>query len=281
MIDLGSETWGNVLRAGLGAQYVHLSDGGIVACFKAGPFRVAYPDFLTGSQGDLGSDAMEARLDAARSMRADLMRIQTGKMHGVVKSLAIHRLGTVVIPELNDWDPKRYEKPRRTSNRLGKTSLILRSAREADGAVMHQMYLSTLRRHGGSARYNRRYFELIAPYAATIAELDGIVCGFVCVGFHGLRAFYMHGAHAENTRKHYVSDLLFLHMLTEARRAGKTRFDFLPSPKGQPSLTAYKMAWGGKEEGLVVADVALNPLRARGFSIAVKLVNALQATRHA
>ncbi|KRB10958.1 hypothetical protein ASD86_00430 [Lysobacter sp. Root690] len=139
--------------------------------------------------------------------------------------------------------------------------------------------MSTLHRHSGVARYSQEYFEAIAPHAALVAVLDAEICGFVCTGFQGSRACYMHGAHLPQARSHYPSDQLFLSMLRAARDAGFRSFDFLPSPSGQGSLAAYKRAWGGNDIGLVVSDLALNSVRARGFSWALRLSNSLAALR--
>lgn len=281
MIDLGSDEWATALRDGLGARWMPLSDGGSIACFRAGPFRVAYPDFLIGSHGCVGKDEIDMRIDAARSLRADLVRIQAVNAEVSHQAMAVHALGSTVIPALSEWDERQYEKGRRAANRESRSELILRPGCETDGGAMYKLYLATIRRRGGAVRYGQRYFELIAPAAATVAELDGNVCGFVCVGFHKLRACYMHGAHALDTRQHYPSDQLFLHMLREARDAGMSRFDFLASPAGQPSLLAYKKAWGGVREPLTVTDIAINPVRARGFNVAIILSNALASMRRA
>lgn len=279
MLDLDSGQWAQALREGLGAQFANLPGGGAVACFKAGPFRVAYPDFLIGAAGVLDADALAQRVAAAAGMRADLIRLQSMQAPADARIQAVHAVGSIAIERLGDWDERAWEKARRAGNRAPRSALSLRPGRAEDGATMDRLYQATLRRHGGSIRYTRRYFELIAPHAAIVAELDGKVCGFVCVGFQGRRACYMHGAHDPEARAHYPSDQLFLGMLRRARDAGMERFDFLPSPTGQASLSVYKRAWGGSDEALTVSDLALRPLRARGFALALRLSKAVDSLR--
>lgn len=279
MIDLLSPRWVDAVTNGLGATQHNLIDGGSITCFRAGPFRIAYPDFFTGTQGPVGRDELQIRMQMALSLKADLVRLQTGDMQASTQPLTIHELGSCIISSLDTWNERDFDKARRTSNREKRSPLLLRKGRSTDGKCMHQLYLSTIRRHGGSARYNQAYFELIADEAAIVAELDGQFCGFVCVGFRNATAYYMHGAHAIDARKHYASDLLFLAMLKEAREAGMTTFDFLPSPADQPTLTAYKLLWGATEKRFTTYDLALNPLRARGFLAAIKVANFISALR--
>ncbi len=279
MIDFSSASWADALTKGLGATHHSLADGGSITCFRAGPFRIAYPDFFTGTQNPVGPDELATRMRMARSLRADLVRLQTGEMQAAIQPLTTHELGSCIIPSLNTWNERDFDKARRTGNREKRSPLLLRKGGHSDGKCMHQLYLSTIRRHGGAARYNQTYFELIAEDSAIVAELDGQICGFVCVGFLNGTAYYMHGAHAIEARNHYVSDHLFLAMLRQAREAGMTSFDFLPSPADQPTLTSYKLQWGASAHRLTTYDLALNPLRARCLLAAIKVANIISAQR--
>ncbi|GAB3334781.1 GNAT family N-acetyltransferase [Marilutibacter aestuarii] len=281
MIDLDSQEWSRALREGMGARFERFADGGMLACFRAGPFRVAYPDFLIGSGSELSPDALASRVEAARGFGADLVRVQSESVLDDRRVMKVHRLGTVAIPNLEGWSARELEKARRASNRRSRSSLKIRPGRTSDGAALHRLYRATLLRHGGALRYSQRYFELIAPHASLVAELDGQLCGFVCVGFQAHRACYMHGAHDSGARSHYPSDQLFLEMLETAREKGIRRFDFLPSPPAQQSLNAYKKAWGGVDQSLSVSDLALHPVRTHAFTLATKLMNSLASLRKA
>ncbi|WP_408952678.1 GNAT family N-acetyltransferase [Lysobacter sp. Hz 25] len=279
MIDLDSQQWIRALREGLGAEVSRVGTGtGLMVCFEAGPFRAAYPDFLIGSAG-LTADWVASQIDAAHSLGADLIRIQADAPVDDSRVFARHDLGSMAIEHLAAWSERGADKSRRAANRLARSALLIRRGRAGDGARLYGLYRATLHRHGGSVRYTERYFEAIAPYAAWVAELDGRVCAFVCVGHRGSRGCYMHGAHDPSVRGHYPSDQLFLLMLRAARDAGLESFDFLPSPATQGSLSAYKAAWGGQPVQLVVSDLALRPVRARAFAAALKLSRGLSAIR--
>lgn len=279
MIDLQSSVWADALCEGLSAVHHQQTIAGAITCFKAGPFRLAYPDFFSGSPGPVDEQALQQYLQTASQLKADLVRVQTPQLLASSRPLASHSQTSCVISSLQDWDERSLDKARRTGNREKRSPLQLRPGTVEDGRCLHELYLATIRRHGGAARYGRQYFEHIAPHAATVAELDGRVCGFVCTGIRNHTAYYMHGAHAVEARKHYVSDLLFLSMIRQARAAGMTSFDFLPSPANQPSLLAYKMLWGAAPRSFNAYDFALKPLRARGLLLAIKASNLISSWR--
>jgi lipid II:glycine glycyltransferase (peptidoglycan interpeptide bridge formation enzyme) len=112
------------------------------------------------------------------------------------------------------------------------------------------------------------YFSEVAALGCSVARVGDEIVGFVCGAVRGTHAYYLHGAQNPSAREHHPSDLLFRHMIAQARDAGGTRFDFLPSPAAQPSLVRYKVAWGGEIVRTHAFDVALRPLRARAFRIA-------------
>lgn len=282
MIDFQSSVWADALRNGLGAIH-HYGAGALeITCFQAGPFRLAYPDFFTGTASPVNEQTLQQYLHAAGRLKADVVRVQTHALQATSRPLASHIQTSCVISSLQDWDERSLDKARRTGNREKRSPLLLRKGTAEDGHHLHELYLATIRRHGGNARYGRQYFEHIAPHAATVAELDGRICGFVCTGMRNNTAYYMHGAHAVEARKHYVSDLLFLHMIRQAKAAGMASFDFLPSPANQPTLLAYKMLWGASPRSFNAHDFTLNPLRARALLLAIKAANFMssQLRRH-
>ena len=268
MLDLASVEWVSALREGLGAKLLEMTDGPTIACFRAGPFQIAYPDFLVGTSS---SDDLEQILSAGKSMGADMLRIQGAEVFAHSRLMGTHDLGSIQISDLQQWKEEKWEKARRARNREARSALTIREGRPGDGGLLYDLYCATLSRHGGLRKYTLPYFNIIAPHAALIAELDGIPCAFVCRGFVRQKAFYMHGGHSALARQHYASDQLFLRMIRDARQAGMLSFDFLPTPPAQATLGAYKRAWGGETVGLVVSDIALRPWRARALSAALNL----------
>ncbi len=273
MIDLQSDAWISALRVGLGADLratARSAGAEYLALFRAGPFRIAYPDFPFG-MGPVDRERLRTLLAVAREIGADVVRLQCDSEPQSVGTLAAHRLQGVRIESLADWDESRIEKARRARNRSSRSRLTVRRGTSPDGEIAYRLYRATVLRHGGSLRYSRAYFEAIAPHAALVAEIDGVPCGFVCTGRIGSLGVYLHGGHDPAVRALYPSDALFLSMLREAKSEGLESFDFLPSPPAQRSLVDYKVAWGGRPVDIVVHDVAIRPLRARAFELAYTL----------
>ncbi|PJK00503.1 hypothetical protein CO641_00485 [Lysobacteraceae bacterium NML91-0213] len=225
--------------------------------FKLGPLRVGYADFAAGVE-KLG-EGYQRRMSAAASENGvDVLRYQAPLPADASPRHARFELLTTVIDDLQGWDERSFEKPRRTANRLGRTALEVRRAEPRDVSVIHRLYTETIARQGGRMRYSREYFEMIAGPSAWVACLKGDVIAFVSSGRAGNRGLYLHGGHDERFRSHYPSDILFLAMIREARQAGLRSFDFLASPRGHTSLLGYKQAWGGRPRPVCVSDQPLS-----------------------
>lgn len=279
MIDLRGDAWRRALERGLGAEVVELDGldvaGHRLVIFRKGPLRIGYTDFVA------GCPALDARYlrvvdEAARRGRVDVVRFQAATAVPGGPHYARFPLPSALIEALPAWDERQLEKPRRSANRILRSELAIRRAGSADAAAIHGLYLDTLGRHGGAARYTAEYFALIASDACWVACLGDDVVGFVAVGATGATGLYLHGGHRESARKHYPSDLLFLTMLREAKASGLERFDFLASPPGQRSLLDYKRAWGAGVRDIVVSDRPLG-LAGHAFSAAYAAMAALRA----
>jgi hypothetical protein len=282
MIDLASDDWFSALRLGLGAQVQPIDavlPSTYLAMFRAGPFRIAYPEFPFGILAPADHPQLAVLAAQAREIGADVVRVQCRTVPVGTGIVGVHRLQTVRIERLDEWDESRIEKARRARNRLARTPVAVRKGTSADGEALHRLYEATVARHGGGVRYSRKYFELIAPHAALIAEFEGQVCGFVCAGRFGSQGVYLHGGHDPAARAHYPSDILFLSMLRAAKAEGLGSFDFLASPPAQHSLVGYKLAWGGAVVDVAVCDLAIRPFKARLFELAYALAKALRAVR--
>lgn len=276
MIDVAGVAWTRALELGLGAQVVCIEHPGTredcrLVVFKKGPLRIGYADFVAGVESlDPAYEAV--MLDAAKCHHVDVIRYQAP--HAVASSPSYGRydLGTTVIGDLQRWDARALEKPKRASNRLRRSEVRIRRGRATDAGSMHRIYLETLRRQGGSGRYTETYFSLIAESSTWVACLGDEMLGFVSSARSGDRGLYLHGGHRESMRQYYPSDLLFLTMIDEARNEQLRCFDFLASPPKQRGLLDYKRAWGAEVTPLVVSDQVLG-WRGRGFSLAYAALN--------
>lgn len=278
MIDLSGDTWRLALEKGLGAEVVDLEGLGVLGhrlvIFRRGPWKVGYADFVAGNP-DLDEGYLQVVSQAAARGRVDVLRFQSSMPAAGSPHHARFPLPSSLITTLQNWDERKLEKPRRTANRIVNSEVTIRRADRSDGAVIHEIYLGTLRRHGGAARYTLDYFTLIAEESCWIASVGDEVLGFVAVGAAGGRGLYLHGGHRDSARKHYPSDLLFLTMLREAKAAGLACFDFLASPPKQRNLLHYKQAWGGEARDVIVSDLPLS-VAGHTFSIAYAAIAAFR-----
>lgn len=276
MIDLAGPRWAHALSAGLGARMLAVDAGRhvSVAVFRAGPFRVAYPDFPVGADS-YAPDRLAALLEACEAERVDVVRLHVQKIPAWRGPMTTYAMGTARIVDLAAWNDSAGEKARRTRNRAARSAVRIIESTAADGDRLHELYLGTVERHAGRVRYTRAYFREIAALGCPVAVLDGRLVGFVCSGTVDGVAYYLHGGQDPQARSAYPSDLLFRHMILEARDAGARSFDFLPSPPGQPSLQQYKLAWGGEPGAAFAVDLALRPLRARALRLARTAADAL------
>lgn len=273
--DLDSPEWIDVLTRGLGARSRLVEVAGVrvwVSAFRAGPFAVAYPDFPVGADS-YASDVQEAITDVAQSLGADVVRFHSRERLRRGQILKERPLGTCMIGDLQAWDESVFEKARRTRNRMKRSPLAIESPIANDGARLHQLYLGTLGRHRGSARYGVDYFKAIAPFATLVAKNQGTICAFVCFASLGGRACYLHGATDPQTKALYPSDHLFHEMIGRSKASGAGSLDFLPSPSQQASLVRYKESWGGRSASFRATDIALRPARAFAFEAATHIAD--------
>jgi hypothetical protein len=280
MIDLLGEEWAAALERRLGATVVEVNAGESgkhrLVVFRKGPLRVGYADFTAGVLS-LSADYEEAIQEAAFDLQVDVLRYQAPVAVACSPRYARYALKTAVINSLPEWDERALEKPRRTTNRIARSEVSIRRAESSEAPSIYRLYTETLRRHGGSQRYGQDYFSAIAPHSSWVACLNGAIVAFVATGRVGNRGLYLHGGHREDARRHYPSDLLFLHMIREARSIGLQSFDFLASPLGQPRLLHYKRAWGAEEQPVIVSDHPLS-WKGRMFSLSYAAAARLRAS---
>lgn len=281
-LDLDSDEWARILEAGFGAASVKVANGSQtsrITIFRAGPFRIAYPEFPVGA-ATYSADLIDAVVHAARQHGVDMLRFHSGHSLQTGSPVVVLDVGTHVIPDLQAWEAAGVEKARRSMNRANRSPLTIEKASAGDAAEMYSLYLQTLSRHGGGKRYPLPYFGALASSnSSLVARLEGRVCAFVSFACQGTRACYLHGAHDANARPFYASDRLFYEMISMAKMHGVEVFDFLPSPVNQPSLAQYKRAWGAVPAPFIVSDLAVRPFRAGLFRVARYAASALSRWR--
>jgi len=264
-ISLASTEWATVLENGFGAHVHRLPGDRLVTVFKAGPFRIAYPDFPAGAP-EYTEERVGAIRQWARGAGITLVRLLSNRPVKAELKTRVTPMSSHVIADLQGWSEVRFEKARRAANRSRRTSLEISALAESDADSAFELYRGTVLRHGGTVRYRREYFrELAGTGSGLVARAEDRVAGFVCMAMSGDRACYLHGAHDVALRSFYPSDQLFLAMISKCQGEGARSFDFLPSPPDQHSLKSYKESWGAEETRAYSTDVIIRPLAAGAF----------------
>lgn len=276
-LSLDSPAWASILSVGLGAKVEIVAAEGrpvLLALLSAGPFRVLYPDFPVGAEG-YSLAQCQAIVRHGRAMGADLVRFHS-RTRLPLPCREVARQNSPLVADLASWMAYPPKRARHARNRDSRSELQIESGVEEDSDDLYRLYIQTVARHHGNARYGRRYFREISRPATLVARLDGKLCGFVAYARLGDRGYYLHAAHDPATREHQSSDQLVLAMLSRGADAGLRSFDFLPSPAGQPGLERYKATWGGEPRDFIVSDIPLNPVRAGLFKAAKWVVDNAQ-----
>lgn len=271
----GGRGWQSLLEASFGCHTLYASDGATgfaVTVFRAGPFRIGYVGFPAGGVvGELRDSkcVVDALQSAASEAGIACARIPVVATDGSsLPGLPYVETPETVIDNLPEWQlqngasslPRAVRKVRRSDLQ------IERLTDPADGQHLYDLYAGTVERHGGSMRYNRRYFSTLVELSShdqrlqvLAATRDGCIGGYIVVARHGDTACYLHGGTHVEFRKDSPSDLLFDRAIHEARDAGCARFNMMSSPPDQPSLVRYKEKWGGTTRVLRTYTVALRP----------------------
>ena len=152
------------------------------------------------------------------------------------------------------------KKLRRDIRKAEKSSLMpAEIVGPAQGDAIYGMYQDTVRRHHGSLRYTREYFEglirldlnndrvrlvgvsaedRLADFAATIRDKD--------------TSYYLHVGTDPALRHLCTSDLLMRDIISQAQADGSSCFNFMTSPQDQPMLVRYKEKWGATTRQLKI-----------------------------
>lgn len=281
MLDLNSEQWIDIQNAFHNAHAIKVNGNSRhwpMAIFSAGPFKIAYPDFICGNE-KIDEEYINRTIAEAKNIGVDIIRFQGDSIPLNKGTKNIVKQGTIKIKELHFWRNNQTEKAKRTRNKMLKTRVCIRKGKSSDGPAIYAMYNNTIKRNNGNLRYSQEYFTALSPEAAWIATIDDTPCAFVCVGFQGHRGIYLHGGHAPWAKQDYPSDLLYLFMLDMAYEKKLSSFDFLPSPKSQHNLMHYKKSWGGADSNFEVTDVILTTFKGNFFIFSMKVINLLSSVK--
>lgn len=269
----GSENWQGLLERSFNCRTLYFSDdsgGFAVSVFRGGPFRIGYLGFPVG--GVIGNPSMNpvAALRGSKSRTLPLcVRVPGRAGSPLIDDDLPHQVNPeTVIEDLQSWSLESVSKNlRRDVRKAGRSGLsVARTEDPAVGDTLYDLYSATVRRHGGSLRYNAAYFRGLIELAGTepsirvyLATAGSTIAGFVATVGHQGVANYLHGAARAEFRSDSPSDLLLSAAIDDARCRGFRQFNLMASPPGQPSLVRYKEKWGGVTRDLKTSTVILRP----------------------
>jgi hypothetical protein len=286
----GSAEWLDILESSFGCRSVYAwngHDGIAISAFAAGPFSVAYIGFPAGCV-DAGATSIEdmlAQLSRNRTKaRLTCARvIVSGFSDGPRLERPFVSNPETAIADLQAWDLMGVSKNlRRDIRKAARSGLRVREIDDpAHGQFCFELYASTVKRHGGSLRYNREYFTSLLRLARNggavrlyLAEMDSSPVGFAVIARHADTAFYLHGGASAGARHLSPSDLILSEAITAEKEAGCRAFNFMASPADQTTLVRYKEKWGGEtrtQHTYTIGTSAAYPL----FRLAEKLYRIL------
>lgn len=284
-ILLNSPAWHAVLRHGFRCQMLYAFDpkqraGFAITVFGAGPFRVGYLGFPTGSfLGDSVSlpDVRTHLTHTPLPLAVHCLNVPvSGFAEDHPQPCPYQSAYETMIPHLQTWPDPGLLKVRRARNRLKREAVgIVEATHMLHADRIYTLYRHTVLAHHGQLRYSQAYFRALVTLAQTLPSLkvylavfEQEIIGFLVCAYHGPSAYYLHGGTDYAYREHYPSDLLFYHAIHQAREAGLVSYNMQGSPKHQPTLVDYKEKWGGMTCETRVYTLAIQPLPALAFKLA-------------
>lgn len=278
-----SELWLRLLQDGFGAEPLfglHAASRTRLplTVFKAGPFRIGYAGFpcsaLQGSVtalAELGGGHFERPVDL---LRASLPGMGTARIQQAPSA----SVPETIIEHLQGWSAAALPKLERDLKKASRSDLVVMAGGSAEDAEdWHRLYLQTVQRHDGQARYPQTYFRALLRrlpqprFAAWHALHQGQLAGFCIAAIDAGTGYYLHGAVDPSCRSLGVTDRLLAEAIRWAQKAGAVRFSLMASPPTQPGLIRYKEKWGGITRPLHSWEWQPRPLRAAAFKQAVAL----------
>jgi hypothetical protein len=265
-----SGAWGEVLRAGFGATPWFAWDdeaqrGHLIAMFRRGPATMGYLGFpvCAAPGADDAEYPLQRMVDAIARQRPrpQVLRLPLSAFSREAPPAGGRTRTTLetCAEDLSRWNAEG------TSTRRRDLALARRrsgdfATMQPDGAALHALYHSAVRRNRGSLRYTRAYFERLVrcPGVRVHARAEnGRPVGMAIVARHGDTAYYLHAGTDPKAMGTGLADLLVCEAMAAAVAEGARRFDFLSSPAAQPGLVRFKEKWGGQTRKAISHDIPM------------------------
>lgn len=270
----GNRDWQKLLEKSFDCKTLYTwngESGAAITAFRAGPFRIGYLGFPIGCQVGTGAtrpDIVSSLTRSRHSIPLTCVRIAVSPFSDP-ESLpyASAKNPETSIVDLQNWNIREISNKLRRIRKAKRAGMTVNLIEESSvGKSIYELYASTIKRHGGSLRYNPRYFEMLIELSAVneavrvcAAVIDTELAGFLVTVRHEDVTYYMHGGTADQYRRLSPSDLLMASAIQQAQSAGGDSFNLMTSPRNQPSLVAYKEKWGAETRQQRTFSAPLSP----------------------
>lgn len=259
-----SVQWRDIIKSGLGGRIVCLSGPNgermpWTLISRVG-LTVAFPRFPVGLvPGDewLIAD-METVKVALLEKGVDLIKMSapaTFLTKSITGNEDVISLPETCILDLHAWSADALSATVRRKFRFAESyGLVIQSVEVDDGRELHRLYINTIKRQGGRVRYTFKYFEALCSETqkssvisvGKVVTPNNEIVGFIVVGHDERCSYYLHGGFDERFSTQRPGYFAMRWAIELSRNRGKELFNFLVSPKGQPTLRAYKESFGGQ-----------------------------------
>lgn len=284
-----STEWQSVLESAFNCKAVYCwntdtNSGLTITVFRIGPFRIGYLGFPTGNSPEIHTVTMDTinELCAGRTkLLPHCLRIPVSAFtNNSVLEFPCQSQPETGILDLQDWAISSVSKNlRRDLKKVHRAGFhVYKTETPSDGQALFNIYQTTVKRHGGSLRYNANYFSsLIAlslhnPNILCLnAHTDGRIAGFLVACVHMGLAYYLHGGTTPKFRRYSPSDLLVYQAIEWSKERGAHQFNLMTSPRSQRSLVRYKEKWGAETREHRTFTVPINRPLYFAFKVAEKL----------
>jgi lipid II:glycine glycyltransferase (peptidoglycan interpeptide bridge formation enzyme) len=242
--------------------------------FPLGPFRVAYAGFPAGGLAGgrpFTTETAVSLTKAAFPVPVHMLRLVVSPFPEMVElPFPFAETWETAVLDLPNWDEKRLPSAvRRNVRKAEKQGITVVLAATDDAPVMFKLYRETVKRHGGSLRYNPNYFRALVKLAQETAVLrcwlakkGEETAAFLVAAQEEDVVYYLHGAVNRIHQQARPGDLLFHHAIEWGKSQGGLQFNMMASPLSQPNLVRYKEKWGGVTSRQRTYDVPVKKIPA-------------------
>jgi len=217
--------------------------------------------------------------------RMDPIMPESKEEKGIFKNLGLEKLPREIQPKktlvLNLGKSKRellgqmHHKTRYNIRLAKKRGVSIKISNSID--VFWNLLSQTAKRDSFRTHpkeYYQKMLEIFSPAKLFLAKYKNKIIAGNIVVFFGWRATYLHGASDYKHRNLMAPYLLQWHQILEAKKEGKSLYDFWGiDEKKWPGVTRFKKGFGGKEIGYIGAwDLVYQPAWYKIYNLARRIL---------